>query len=187
MILPLLSLGYQLLLLAGLCSPRHTHRHTYYMSLGGYPEGMSRSPGSQGRRPTPWPSSFSSRAKTQIPNAQGLSPPHPPPRTPSQVTLTSPYHADLPGNSLKPNLLLLKPPGYTNPAVLPGHSFWTLLSQGQIGHRQALALPAPPRRGLCLRTPGPLQLPSSSPGASLQPPSPLPAPTVRGFCQETTT
>ena len=91
---------------------------------------MSRTPRSQGQHPTRWPSSFSSRAKIQIPNAPGFSPP--PPRTPSQVTLKSPYHADLLENSLKPNLLLLKPQGYTDPSVIPGHSFQTLLLENSL-------------------------------------------------------
>ena len=145
---------------------------------------MSRTPRSQGQRPTCWPSSFSSRAKIQIPNAPGFSPP--PPRTPSQVTLKSPYHADLLENSLKPNLLLLKPPGYTDPAVLPGLSFWTLLpSQGQSGPQAGPSPnphPGPPcsaRKGALPQDPRPIAateqlslslsaatLPSSCPNSS---------------------
>lgn len=147
---------------------------------------MSRSPGSQGRRPLPGPAAC--RAKTQIFNAQGLSPPHPPPARPSQVTLTSPYHADLPGNSLKPNLLLLKPPGYTNPAVLPGHSFWTLLSQGQIGPQAGPGPPCSAQKGgsasgpqahcscrVLLPRASAATLPSSRPNSSAKRPQPNPA------------
>lgn len=148
---------------------------------------MSRSPGSQGRRPTPWPSSFSSRAKTQIPNAQGLSSPSPSPHALTGYT-NEPLSCRSTGEFFETKPIIIEATGLHKPC---SPSWPLLLDPSESRSNRPQAGPGPPcsppeGAPSSFRTPGPLQLPSSSPGASLQPPPPLPAPTVRASAKRPT-
>ena len=89
MILPLLSLGYQLLLLAGLCSPTHTPTHTHTHTICHQGDILRACPGPRGlraRAPLPGPaaSPAEQRHKFLTPKASPL--PIPLPARPHSIT-----------------------------------------------------------------------------------------------------